>query len=211
MEFDFGLTELGRIFHMDWWLSAETPEELVRRWADPLGENEYGLEELRLLREDVQLLLASPLSDDEIHALWMAAANFYPESPVEGEAAPRGRAWLAEIDRELQPHLQGFAYEPSGVATANESTLAVLVALAERLTPRAEFPLEPSSARDVAAAVERCAREASAALAFRFLLCAYVAYNSPVSSEAWSSFEELNQSFGYGKFILEMIEGYREN
>ncbi|GGP39027.1 hypothetical protein [Streptomyces abikoensis] len=210
MEFDFGLTALGEKFHMDWRYDGPNPQDVVRQWAGLVGSDEAGLEELRLLREDVHLLLASPLSDDEIHALWRVSAMFYPYFPVNEVEPPRGRAWLMDIDHELRPYVQRSAAEFPTTGTAPESARSAVVALAERLAPRAELPLEPLSVRTVIAAVGRCAREVSAALAFRFLLRAYAAYDSPVPSDAWSSFEALNHSFGYGEFVLETIAFLRE-
>lgn len=101
---DFGLTALGGKFHMDWRHEGQTPRDLVRRWAALVGDDEAGLERLRRLDEDTRLLLASPLSDDDIHALWRAAAMFYPFYPVAGEEPARGRVWLTEIESELRPY-----------------------------------------------------------------------------------------------------------
>ncbi|MBD0742156.1 hypothetical protein BG418_11745 [Streptomyces sp. CBMA152] len=182
---------------------------MVRRWAALVGDDETGRERLRLLDEDTRLLLASPLSDDDIHALWRAAAMFYPFYPVAGEEPARGRAWLTEIESELRPHFPEPGGEPSAVASSDAERAAV-VALAGRLTPRSESALEPLSAPTVTGAVERCATLVSAALAFRFLLHAYSTYNSPVPASSWAVFEELNHSFGYGEFMLSTIEYLRE-
>ncbi|MFF4406274.1 hypothetical protein [Streptomyces sp. NPDC001404] len=206
MDFDFGLTALGGRFHMDWVHSGANPREVVRGWADLVGVDEDGLEELRLLRRDVLMLLASPLSDEEVHALWRAAARYYPDFPVEENEPARGRVWLTEIDHELHPFLGDSAHEALAMESVNDSVQSAVIALAESLTPRSELPLEPLPAKSVVAAVERCAREVSPSLAFRFLLRAYSAYDSPVPASLWPRFEEVNQAFGYGEFMLSTIE-----
>lgn len=210
MEFDFGLTALGGQFHMDWRYSGTAPQELVRHWAELTACSEDGLEELRHLHEDVRLLLASPLSNDEIQALWRVAATYYPDFPVSGEDPPRGRAWLLGVDRELQPFLQESVGVVLAARAEDESAQSAVIVLAESLMPQRELPLEPLPAQFVIGAVERCAREASAALAFRFLLRAYAAYSSPVPAAVWRAFEELNHSFEYGEFMLATIEYLRE-
>ncbi|WP_406340268.1 hypothetical protein [Streptomyces sp. NBC_00648] len=209
MDLDFGLTALGGKFHMDWRHEGQTPRDLVRRWAALVGDGEAGLERLRRLDEDTRLLLASPLSDDDIHALWRAAAMFYPFYPVAGEEPARGRVWLTEIESELRPYCREPGGEPA-VGAISDVESAAVVALAGRLAPQAGLPLEPLPAHTVIAAVERCATLVSAALAFRFLLHAYSAYGSPVPATSWDVFEELNRSFGYGECMLATIEYLRE-
>lgn len=98
MAFDYGLTALGSRFHMDWRHQGTDPRALVRRWAELAGSDDDGLEELRGVRDDVQLLLASPLSDEEIHVLWRTVATYYPE---EGTT---GRSWLLDIDAFQRDH-----------------------------------------------------------------------------------------------------------
>ncbi|WP_329395255.1 hypothetical protein [Streptomyces melanogenes] len=209
MQLDFGLTALGEKFHMEWRYDGPNPRDVVRHWGEFVGHDEAGREDLRRLDEDVRLLLASPLSDDEIHALWRVAAMFYPAYPVNGQEPPRGRVWLAEIAAELRPFVEESADGAPVAGVIPDAERSAVIALAGRLTPRAELPLEPLPASTVIAAVERCATLVSAALAFRFLLRAYSAYNSPVPATSWAAFEELNSSFGYGEFMLATIEYLR--
>ncbi|MFK8907193.1 hypothetical protein [Streptomyces sp. YS-3] len=210
MEFDFGLSALGEQFHMDWVHSGANPREVVRHWAGMMSRTPHGMEELRLLQEDICLLLASPLSDEEVHALWRVSAPYYPDFAVEGEIPSRGRVWLADVNRELRPFLPEPASERPASGNTRASVQSAVIALAARLTPTRLPPFEPIPANTVIAAVERCATLVSAALAFRCLLRAYSAYNSPVSADAWSTFEEVNHIFGYGEFMLSTIEYLRE-
>ncbi|MEV4432362.1 hypothetical protein [Streptomyces sp. NPDC049585] len=211
MEFDFGLTALGEQFHMDWRYSGDTPQDVVRSWARTAGGDEGSPEEIRLLREDIQLLLASSLSDEELHALWRVAAAYYPDFPADGVEPPRGRAWLQDVDREIRPFLREPVDAAPAPRDASASAQSAVCALAERLTPQRELPLEPLPARAVIAALQRCATEVGAALAFRFLLRAYAAYESPVTADSWRTFEELNRHFGYGKFLLLTIDYLKED
>ncbi|MFF4606845.1 hypothetical protein ACFY12_29455 [Streptomyces sp. NPDC001339] len=210
MEFDFGLPALGGQFHMDWIHDGANPRDVVRHWARLSSGSEEGLEELRLLRQDVRLLLTSPLSDEDIHALWRSAARYYPNFLVEGQEPARGRAWLTDIDGELEPFLHESASGSPTPQAADEPVQSAIDELADRLAPRSELSLEPLPSHVVIAAVKRCAKEVSPALAFRFLLHAYSAYDSPVPAASRAAFEELNREFGYGEFMLVGIQGLPE-
>ncbi|WLQ40998.1 hypothetical protein P8A22_13975 [Streptomyces laculatispora] len=163
--------------------------------------DEDGREEIRLLGRDVRLLLDSPLADAEIHALWRAAAAYYPVGPD----VAHGRAWLTGIERALRP-VGGVA--ATGVAPgADKGDVYAVTRLAHALDQVCEPPLEPIPVGAVRNAVIHCAEELDGELAFRFLLHAYAAYGTPVSERMHEEFRRISESLGHGEFMLETI-GY---
>lgn len=201
MEFDFGLSDLGSRFHMDWRHDGPDPAAVVRNWAGLVAVDEAGREEIRLLRQDVRRLVDSPLTDEEIQALWRAAAPYYPVGP----GTPRGRAWLTEIERVVRPVAKG-AEAVGGPASADDSDVQAVVRLAGTLDQVHDLPLEPVPVAVVREALTRCAEEVDGDLAFRLLLRAWAAYGTPVSAADHAELRRLTASLGHGALLLATVD-----
>src|SRR6516164_6698191 len=79
-DFDFGLTHVAEGFHQDW-THAGSVEGVARLYLPrPEDEGEApflwsGQLEAAALADDVAQVLGSPLSDDQVSLLWVAATD----------------------------------------------------------------------------------------------------------------------------------------
>ncbi|MER5890563.1 contact-dependent growth inhibition system immunity protein [Streptomyces sp. NPDC001941] len=180
---DFGLTGLTELIHA----RADQPDlagarALVARVADG-SEGEEAAE----LGEDARRLLASPLSDATLHALWLAAVGARFDPAGHGMTA---REWLEEVSDTASSRSRATPVRPvldedlcRAVASQVRATAAALVAAG------APGPLPE--------ALAEAATRADADLGLRLLLRALKAYGVPVEPQQYERFQDLGERFGF--------------
>ncbi|MGW1726411.1 hypothetical protein ACWCQK_26170 [Streptomyces sp. NPDC002306] len=153
------------------------------------------LDEDDQLGRDVRLLLESPLSDEALQAVWLAATRrgFDP-----AENGLDTRAWLRRVLTvcpPLPPPLRPSPADAEGGSTVTEEELRDAVTAELRLLAPALATAIPVP--DLAHALERVVREADADLGLRLLLRAVKAYSVRVSHDQYHSFLRLGDQLDY--------------
>ncbi|KQX53167.1 MULTISPECIES: hypothetical protein [unclassified Streptomyces] len=187
----FGLPFVAAVFRGTEWEHLGTVRENIRSVID----GDLGCvpgSSAAVLLEDVQRLLGSPLSDEEITALWRTAAR---RQYVDGGFDAEGRAWLERLALECSERLAEVdpVYTPFLSPARTDLTEAVLREV------RAATGVDVAEARGVAQVLEDVVRTVDPDLGFRFLLQLLTAYDLPVTDARRRRYEELAERLGYSR------------
>ncbi|MCX4971327.1 hypothetical protein [Streptomyces sp. NBC_00620] len=201
---DFGLSGLTQKVRYPTLFPDETEAlRLVERMAGYFDGANAGL-----LLEDVRLLLESPLPDEVIVTLWLAATRRYFDPVAHGLD---GRAWLnriadvcvARIRLDDPSFVLPAAPEPVGDQGVRAAVLEEIRGVSPALTKAAATSLYAPALPDVVPALERAVAEVGADLAFRLFLRAMKAYFVPIGEARHSRFLLLGERLGYHEFVVD--------
>jgi hypothetical protein len=184
------------------------------------------------LGTDVRLLLDSPLPDEMLRTLWLAAVRrcFDP-----AEEHPDTRSWLRRVAEVCPPHVpergrvEAEVLDEARPRVPEEELRGIVAAEVESAAPALERAV---AVPDIVPALLRVVREVDADLGFRLFLRAAKAYSVPIGKEPYARllgigdllaypeaavFEELNvcwppidpgrRDFGLGRFGLPLLAG----
>ncbi|MGW0585593.1 hypothetical protein ACWD25_59250 [Streptomyces sp. NPDC002920] len=200
---DFGLSGLTSFFRYPTPLPGET--EAVGLVAAVAGE--YDGAYARQLLEDVQRLLESPLPDEAIVTLWLAATEGYFDPVAHGFD---GRGWLRRIAEvalaEIRAGDSSFvpaAPEPVTDPELRSAVLAEIREVASALTEATLTSLYADPLPDVVPALERIVADADADLGFRLFLRVLKAYFVEIDEGRLYRFCALGERFGYHELVVE--------
>ncbi|MFD0436561.1 hypothetical protein [Streptomyces chartreusis] len=208
---NFGLSELASRFAVEW--HDRTRLEVVRGTAgsDDVGQTPGTA--AALLLEDVTRLHASPLSDDTLTTLWLAASDCGLRPDRFGGDV---RQWLEQIAevcrerlREVAPdHDPAPARARARTAGADE-VLGELRGLAPELASRTVQPhWQGVPGADAARALEQVVTLVDPDLGFRLFLRVLIALWMPLTAERYARFEALGERFGHGRYLVSEIDQF---
>ncbi|MFD3537504.1 hypothetical protein [Streptomyces sp. NPDC058664] len=208
VEDDFGVTALGSSYHNDWSRYTNDPIEHALTYLGPTGDPAFPV----LLIEDLQRLVSSPLSGEELGRLWGALGGALGGSPTFAGAE---RAWfhrllaavtrlaVARGAREAQwAELPACTPEPPGTVAAEHQRLMPEVLAMTGLLDRARAG-EGGLALATRQAIERCVTLVCPELGFRFLLHALGRFGCGLTVPEYTRLEELSSAFGHGPFVVD--------
>ncbi|NUT28221.1 MAG: hypothetical protein HOV84_20260 [Streptomyces sp.] len=215
-DWDFGLSELaGRFSH---WCDG-TADELLRNAVTCDGAQQSPGSAAAVLLDDVTRLLASPLSDDTLTTLWLAAndCGYRPERFGLGI-----RQWLERVAEVCRERLAETApaYRPGPVpgpvraelAGLAEEVLCELRDLAGELSSRTIQPHwqgVPGAA--AARALEQVVVQVDPDLGFRLFLRVLLALWMPLTKEQYGRYQALGERLGYGEFHVSLVDQFIQN
>ncbi|MFF3408364.1 hypothetical protein ACFYW8_19560 [Streptomyces sp. NPDC002742] len=160
------------------------------------------------LGQDIQRLLRSPLPDETIRTVWLAATHGILDPDEHGMTA---RTWLRRIEEAwlARVHQDDPAFVPSPPQPVvdeelRRAVIEVIHAVAGPLGPASETPPYGVPATGLVPALERVVTEACADLGYRLFLRAVKAYFVPVPSdgETYARFVALGERFGYPRWVV---------
>lgn len=175
---DFGLSGFAGTLCSRATLRTDVPVVLALAGAQADGEDDQ-------LGRDVRLLLESPLPDEVLHAVWLAAVRRCFDPAEEGTDI---RCWLRRVaevcppcTRERERAEAEFLDRVRPTVTEEElrGTVAAEIGSAAAALRRAV------AVPDIVPALLRVVREADADLGFRLFLRAAKAYSVPIGNEAY--------------------------
>jgi hypothetical protein len=203
---DFGLSGLTSFFRYPTPLPGEAGA--VGLVAAVAGE--YDGAYARHLLEDVQRLLESPLPDEAIVTVWLAATRRYFHPVAHGFD---GRGWLRRIAEVSLAEIRAgdASFAPAAPAAPEpvmdpEMRDAVVTEIREVAPALAEATVTSPYAAplpEVVPALERIVTEADADLGFRLFLRALKAYFVEIDEGRLYRFRALGERFGYHELVVE--------
>lgn len=160
------------------------------------------------LGQDVQRLLRSPLPDETIRTVWLAATHGILDPHEHGMTA---RTWLRRIEEAWLARVHqddpAFAPPPPQPVVDEElrrAVIQVIHTVAEPLRLASEQPPYGVPVTGLVPALERVVTEACADLGYRLFLRAVKAYFVPVPAdgETYGRFVALGERFGYPYWVV---------
>ncbi|MFF7599786.1 hypothetical protein [Streptomyces mirabilis] len=179
------------------------PEQREARWwnfdgdfgisrltaTDPVATPAGDADEARALRDDARLLLDSPLPDEILRTVWLAASGDRQDPGTDPRR--RLRRIVERCEEEISAEVPDLAPGTPAVVVVDENAMreAVLVEVhAVSGTPNGP---------QVAPALERVVAEVDADLGFRLFLRVLKASAVPVALERYDRYQEIGAGFGY--------------
>ncbi|MFD8733686.1 hypothetical protein ACFV06_02085 [Streptomyces sp. NPDC059618] len=182
----------------------------LAEWLDfaALAVDEFDRSKAVQLGQDVQRLLRSPLPDETIHTVWLAATHGILDPAEHGMTARTWlrrieEAWLARV-RQDDPAFVPLPPRPVVDEELRQAVLQVIRRVAEPLRLASEQPPYGVPATGLVPALERVVTEACADLGYRLFLRAVKAYFVPVPADGATheGFVALGERFGYPYWLV---------
>jgi hypothetical protein len=202
-DFDFGLTHVANGFHQDWTLAGSV-EDVARLYLP-------GPAEAAALADDVAQVLGSPLSDDQVSLLWVAATDGFTIT-----SAGLGRDILRRIGAACHEWQREFGavppedspdwHTPQISARVREAISGATLKFGSRDEWKFATSNLEAVSRDVRQALELLAWSVTPDLAFRFLLQVHLGSWLTVDKASWTRYERLAAGFSYGEFLLSSLD-----
>ncbi|MFB7330579.1 hypothetical protein ACFC00_02920 [Streptomyces adustus] len=194
-EFGFGLPQLSRLFDTEWGAGRNESMQATREQVIQLAHADNGLvpgAQAAALLDDVTSLLDSPLTDEEITAVWRTASR---RRRAGEEFDTDGRTWLRRIAEVCRERLDAVdpAYTPTPRPARTDLADAVLAEI------RATAPALDAAG---AALLGKVVTHADPGLGFRLLLRLLDACATPLTEDQCSRIERLGDHFGYGEDFM---------
>ncbi|MFF7449275.1 MULTISPECIES: hypothetical protein [unclassified Streptomyces] len=205
---DFGLSALTARFAGEWY--EATAEEVVRVVAAGDGALQAPGSAAAELLEDVVRLLDSPLPDETLGRVWLAAADGGLGVGPDGAGV---RPWLEEVAGICRDRLRVTApgHHPGAAPARSDLRNAVLSELRDLAPEFASRTVQPHgralSGADALGALERVVAEVDPDLGFRLLLRVLIVLWVPLDPRRHARYQALGDRFGYGEFHVSDIEG----
>ncbi|MFE2578682.1 hypothetical protein [Streptomyces sp. NPDC059378] len=199
--FGFGLTELSRLFDAEWDAGNYENPQVLRERVIGLAHADNGLVpgvQAAVLLDDVTILVDSPLTDEEITAVWRTASR---RRHAGEEFDADGRTWLRRIAEVCRKRLKDVdpAYTPGPRPPRADLADAVVAEI------RASAPA--LGATD-AALIGDVVTQADPDLGFRLLLRLLDARGVSLDETEYSRFAWLAERFGYGEDYVRREVGH---
>lgn len=195
---DFGITELASHFFQGWWRRGQSPEDVIAEARDGSGVSycEHNV-------QDALLLVGSPLSGEQLTALWVSAANHDPTS-----YGMDGREWLLKIVDIMSPVLSDAGVRVSTEAFLDDRADAVRDVLdaIQCFSIAVNFsrnPVDESFLRDVLSDLARAGRPE---LTLRFLISAMITFQTEIDESVYRRLQEVSHHFDYDESVVERLE-----
>jgi hypothetical protein len=199
---DFGLSGLTKYFRYPTPLPGE--EEAVGL-VELIAGHEEGDYAVQLL-EDVQRLLESPLCEETLLTVWLAATRRYFDP---GEHGLDGRIWLRRIAdacvAEIRKHHPAYMPLPPGPTTdqvLREDVLAEIREIAPRLTEAVTTSIYAAPLPGAVEALEQVVGEVDVELGFRLFLRTMHAYFVWVGGARNARYELISDRLGHHELLL---------
>ncbi|MFI6448044.1 hypothetical protein [Kitasatospora sp. NPDC050543] len=187
---DFGLSGLAGTLYSRTPLRLDGPVVLALAAAEAADDDHQ-------LGRDVRLLLASPLSDEVLHAVWLAAVRRCFDPVEEGTDT---RTWLRRVSQVCPPRTP--KRDPYEAKTLDEARPRVPE---EELQTTVAAQIESAAAglercvavTDIVPALLRVVREADADLGFRLFLRVLKAYSVPTDEALYGRLLRTGELLAY--------------
>ncbi|MFE2537503.1 hypothetical protein [Streptomyces sp. NPDC059371] len=160
------------------------------------------------LGQDVRRLLRSPLTDEMIRTVWLAATHGILDPDEHGMTARTWlrrieEAWLARV-RQDDPAFVPAPPQPVVDEELRRGVIQVIHSVAEPLCLASEQPPYGVPATGLVPALERVVTEVCADLGYRLFLRAVKTYFVPVPAdgETYDRFVALGERFGYPYWLV---------
>ncbi|MFF9847658.1 hypothetical protein [Streptomyces litmocidini] len=187
---DFGLSRLAGTVYSRTTLRLDGPVVLTLALAQVEDDDVQ-------LGADLRLLLDSPLPDEVLHSVWLAAVRRCFDPAEEGADT---RAWLRRLSEacpslvpERDPYEAKVLDEARPVVPEGELRTAV----AARIESAAAGLARHVAVRDIVPALLRVVREADADLGFRLFLRVLKAYSVPVDEALYDRLRGIGDLLAY--------------
>ncbi|GLZ09954.1 hypothetical protein Acsp04_01890 [Actinomadura sp. NBRC 104425] len=198
---DFGITALaGGYFHQAWWSRHPTSDELLMFVRD---ENPVPVIEQCV--HDATLLAESPLTGEQLAALWTSATDGYHAVTAEGRD---GRRWFQRMIEILTPKLDaaGVRVSAEGAQDFRPEVTEPVARVVRRFSIVTNFLGEPADEQFLRQALEDLIRAGLPELSLRFFLRFAVTHDAPIPKDFYAEIKRASVPFGYGAFIVERLE-----
>ncbi|MFE9881943.1 hypothetical protein [Streptomyces sp. NPDC005784] len=173
-----------------------------------LAVDEFDRSKAAQLGQDVQRLLRSPLPDETIRTVWLAATHGILDPNEHGMTVRTWlrrieEAWLARV-RQDDPAFVPLPPRPVVDEELRQAVIQMIHTVAEPLRLASEQPPYGVPATGLVPALERVVTEACADLGYRLLLRAVKTYSVPVPAdgETYGRFVALGERFGYPYWVV---------
>jgi hypothetical protein len=213
---DIGLTWVASRWDVLGVLSAQDARRYrpeggpVAEWLGlaELSVKEFDRSKAAQLGKDVQRLLRSPLPDETIRTVWLAATHGLFDPAEHGISAREWlqqaeKAWLARVHRD-DPAFVPLPPQPVADEELRAAVVQVIRTVAEQLGLAAEKPLYGAQVTGLVPALERVVTESCADLGYRLFLRAVKAYrvSVPAGKETYGTLVALGERFGYPRWVV---------
>ncbi|MEU6484301.1 hypothetical protein [Streptomyces sp. NPDC046887] len=203
-EFDFGISGLSTWFDSTWTVEYVSPTDVVR--AAVVG---HGGRSGAHIADDAVRLWASPLSADALGQLWQGATGC---AHVLGRWSIDGRRWMRQIVDvcvgcgTADAKILSAERFPSPPGELLPQVLAELRDAQDRLWQGVTERGDEGWLPDLVGALEQCIVDVSPDVGFRLFLRALNEYWVPATTESYDRWVELGERFGYGEFVVHVVE-----
>ncbi|MEU4085054.1 hypothetical protein [Streptomyces aureus] len=217
---DVYVTDIGLTWIASRWMVVDMfdrePDRHPRPEEGPLAEwlgfaalavDEFDRSKAAQLGQDVQRLLRSPLPDETIRTVWLAATHGTLDPDEHGMTARTWlrrieQAWLARV-RQDDPAFVPLPPQPVD-KELRRAVIQMIHTIEEPLRLASEQPPCGVPATGLVTALERVVTEACADLGYRLLLRAVKTYSVPVpaAGETYGRFVALGERFGYPYWVV---------
>lgn len=197
---DFGVTALAACYFIQmWWAHHSTSDELLMFVRD---ENPVPV--IEQIVHDATLLAESPLTGDQLAALWTSAAGGYHDSRVEGRD---GRQWFRRMIEVLTPKLDaaGVHVSTEGALEFRPGVTEPVARIVRRFSITRDF-YEPVDEEFLRQALGDLVGAGLPELALRFFISLAMTHETPISQDFHAEIGRASAPFGYGVFILQRLE-----
>ncbi|GAA4132875.1 hypothetical protein [Actinomadura keratinilytica] len=198
---DFGITALARgYFHQAWWERHPTSDELLVfvRDLNPVPVIEQCV-------HDAALLVESPLTGEQLAALWASATDGYHGVTAEGRD---GRQWFQRMIEILTPKLDaaGVRVSTEGAPDFRPEVTEPVARVVRRFSISRNFLGEPADEGFLRQALGDLVRAGLPELALRLFISVAQAHSTPIPRDFYAEIRQASVPFGYGVFFLERLE-----
>ncbi|MGW1070591.1 hypothetical protein ACWD4F_39580 [Streptomyces aureus] len=215
------VTDIGLTWIASRWMVVDMfdrePDRHPRPEEGPLAEwlgfaalavDEFDRSKAAQLGQDVQRLLRSPLPDETIRTVWLAATHGILDPAEHGMTARTWlrrieEAWLARV-RQDDPAFVPPPPQPVVDEELRRAVIQVIHSVEEPLRLASERPPYGVPATGLVPALERVVTEACADLGYRLFLRAVKTYfvSVPANGVTYDRFVALGERFGYPYWLV---------
>ncbi|TDC75564.1 hypothetical protein [Actinomadura sp. 7K507] len=198
---NFGITSLANTYFISSWFSHyETGLDLVRERA---RVQNAGTSQIDLF--DAELLDASPLTAEQLGALWWSACDGWYLPSAEGHD---GRGWMRAIAEIMRPPVEEAGLDvvvPEGVIDRRPDVAERVTSAVRRFSITRNFHVDPVSEEYLRRALLDLVECGLPELAFRFLLVCAVSHFMPVDQAFIDEMGETAGLFGYEPIFVNRL------
>ncbi|MEO3822513.1 hypothetical protein [Actinomadura sp. B10D3] len=198
---NFGITELASAHFISSWFSHyETGLDIVRELA---REQNAGASQEYLF--DAELLDASPLTAEQLGALWRSSCDGWHHPRVDGLD---GRGWMRAVAGIMRPPVEaaGLDVLPKGEIDRRADVAERVTRAVRRFSITKNFHLDPHDEEYLRRAMLDLVEYGLPELAFRFFLICAIHHFMPIDRAFFDELHETARIFEYEPFFVHRLE-----
>jgi hypothetical protein len=197
---NFGITELASAHFISmWWSHYETGLDIVRELA---REQNAGASQEYLF--DAELLDASPLTAEQLGALWRSACDGWHHPSVDGLD---GRGWMRVVAGIMRPPVRaaGLDVAPEGEIDRRAEVAERVTRAVRRFSIGTNFHVDPAGEEYLRRALLDLVECGLPELAFRFFLVCAINHFTPIDRAFFDELHETAGLFEYEPFFVHRL------